>query len=165
MQSQLHKSLWWKLILRNGQGEVIQAEFFTDFSALLFLQLFVSVYVVFLGNHGEGRDLQVVLGLVKSLNRCTEKQACDCLSDRLLFLWCLSVPVQSVCLLNNLGTFFPVEAVLKSQYIEILHRFVYHKCPFEVCFKTKASFTDLLKTINTSVNHRPNFCSIKTLKY
>ena len=76
-------------------GEVIQAELFTDFSALLFLQLFASVYIVFLGNHGEGRDLQVVL--VKSLNRCTEKQACDQLSDRLLFLWCLSVPLQSVC--------------------------------------------------------------------
>ena len=35
-------------------GEVIQAELFTDFSALLFLQLFASVYIVFLGNHGEG---------------------------------------------------------------------------------------------------------------
>ena len=153
MQSELHKSLWWKLILRSGQGAVIQAELFTDFSDLLFLQLFASVYVGLLGNHGEGRDLQMVL--VKSLNRCTEQQAW-LTQWRLLFL-CLSVPLQSVCVLDSLGAFFPVEAVLKSQYMEILDRFVYHKCPFEVCFKTKATFTDLLKTINTSVNHKPTF--------
>lgn len=33
--------------------------------------------------------------------------------------------------------------------------FAYYRCPFEICSKTKASFIDLLKTINASINHKP----------
>lgn len=75
----------------------------------------------------------------------------------------VSTTTECACVLNSLRTFFPVEAVLKSQYIEILDRFVYYKCPFEVCFKTKASFIDLQKLLIPVSTTSQLFCSIKMI--